>query len=211
MISWLTITRLAGMTVTAPVAMAIAAFLVVEGERRLALLWCLLFAAGLGLVVMTKIAFIGWGVGIGSFDFTGASGHTMRATALAPVVLYLLLHKASRSMRMIGILTGLAFGVLIGISRLALHAHSVSEAVAGWLLGTLVGLGFIGLAGPLQRPVLNPGRVAGGMVALLLLAAFARPFPTQAWLTKASLFIAGHDKPFVRTGAKPIQAKSIGN
>jgi membrane-associated phospholipid phosphatase len=211
MISWLTVTRVAGMAVTAPVALAIAAFLVVEGERRLALLWCVLFAAGLSLVVVTKMAFIGWGIGFGPFDFTGASGHTMRATAVAPVLLYLLLNKAPPPMRLIGILAGLAFGMLIGVSRLALHAHSVSEVVAGWWVGALVSLGFICLAGPLQKPVLNPARIAGGMVALVLLAGFARPFHTQAWLTKASLLIAGHDKPFIRSGPKPVQTKAIGN
>jgi membrane-associated phospholipid phosphatase len=114
-------------------------------------------------------------------------------------------------MRLAGILAGFAFGMLIGISRLALHAHSVSEVVAGWLVGALVSLGFICLAGSLQKPELNPARIAVGMIALLLLAGFARPFHTQAWLTKASLFFAGHDKPFIRTGPKPVQTKAISN
>jgi membrane-associated phospholipid phosphatase len=209
MVSWITITRLAGITVTAPIALGIAAFLVIEGERRLALWWCLLFAAGLALVVATKIAFIGWGIGIHPLDFTGASGHAMRAMALAPVALYLILQNAPRHLRAAGVLTGFAFGMLIGISRIVLRAHTVSEVVAGWLLGAAVSIAFICIAGSLQKTVFTPTRIAGGLLALFLLAAFGRPFPTQYWLTKVSLYVSGHDKPFVRAGSKPVQTKTI--
>jgi membrane-associated phospholipid phosphatase len=209
MVSWITITRLAGITVTAPIALGIAAFLVIEGERRLALWWCLLFAAGLALVAATKIAFIGWGIGIHPLDFTGASGHAMRAMALAPVALYLILQNAPRHLRAAGVLTGFAFGMLIGISRIVLRAHTVSEVVAGWLLGAAVSIAFICIAGSLQKTVFTPTRIAGGLLALFLLAAFGRPFPTQYWLTKVSLYVSGHDKPFVRAGSKPVQTKTI--
>jgi membrane-associated phospholipid phosphatase len=209
MVSWITITRLAGITVTAPIALGIAAFLVLEGERRLALWWCLLFAAGLALVAATKIAFIGWGIGIHPLDFTGASGHAMRAMALAPVALYLILQNAPRHLRAAGVLTGFAFGMLIGISRIVLRAHTVSEVVAGWLLGAAVSIAFICIAGSLQKTVFTPTRIAGGLLALFLLAAFGRPFPTQYWLTKVSLYVSGHDQPFVRAGSKPVQTKTI--
>jgi membrane-associated phospholipid phosphatase len=211
MISWMTITRLAGITVTAPVALAIAALLTLEGERRLALLWCLLFAAGLSLVVLTKMAFIGWGIGIRPLDFTGASGHAMRAMALAPVILYLVLQRAPRHVRTTGVLAGYAFGVIIGISRIVLHAHSASEVVAGWLLGVVVSLGFICIAGSLQKPVFNAARIAAGMAALFLVAVYGQPISAQSWLTKATLYISGHDKPFVRAGARPVQTKPTGN
>ncbi|MFC6518687.1 hypothetical protein ACFQAT_01865 [Undibacterium arcticum] len=80
------ITSVGGITVMAPAAIAITVWLVVERSWRVALWWCLLFAAGMGLVVATKIAFIGWGIGIRSLDFTGFSGHSMRATAVIPVL-----------------------------------------------------------------------------------------------------------------------------
>ncbi|MEN3293839.1 MAG: hypothetical protein V7642_3092 [Burkholderiales bacterium] len=210
MISWMTITRLGGITVTAPIALGIAAFLALEGERRLAVWWCLLFSAGLALVVATKMAFIGWGIGIQPLDFTGASGHAMRAMALAPVAFYLVLQNAPRHLRAAGVLAGYAFGVLIGISRLVLRAHTVSEVVAGWLLGAVVSMAFICIAGSLQKTIFTPTRIAGGMVALFLLAAFGRPFPTQYWLTKASLYVSGHEKPFVRAGSRPVQTKTMG-
>lgn len=198
MISWLAITRLAGLTVMAPAALAIAALLVLEGERRLAMWWCLLFTAALGLVTATKMAFIGWGIGIRPLDFTGASGHAMRAMAVAPVIFYLLLHKAPHPVRVAGVLAGFALGVMIGISRVVLHAHSVTEVVAGWLLGAIVSLGFIWMSGSLRQPAFNPARIAFGMTTVLAVTFHAQPAPTQIWLTKAALYMSGHDKPFVR-------------
>ncbi|MEN3367572.1 MAG: hypothetical protein V7606_4846 [Burkholderiales bacterium] len=209
MITWWTITRLSGLTVTAPLALAIGALLVLEGERRLAMWWCLLFTAGLSLVAASKMAFIGWGIGISPLDFTGASGHAMRAMAIFPVLLYLLLQKAPRTIRWAGVLAGFSFGVLIGISRIVLEAHSVSEVVAGLLLGGIVSSGFIRMAGSLQKPLFNPARIALGLAALLA-ASHAQPAPTQAWLIKASLFVSGHDKPFVRAGSKPARTHDAG-
>lgn len=198
----MTITRLGGIVATAPVAFAIAALLVLEGERRLALWWSLLFAAGLGVVVATKMAFIGWGMGIRPLDFTGISGHAMRAMAVTPVLAYLLLQNTPSYVRISGMLAGIAFGAIIGISRVVLHAHSVSEVVAGWLLGAIVAIGFIRLSGPLQKNLFTPTRIAFGMTAMLAVALYAKPAPTQHWLTEASLYLSGRDKPFVRTGWK---------
>ena len=101
----------------------------------MALWWCQLFTAGMSLVVATKIAFIGWGIGIRSLDFTGFGGHSMRATVVIPVRFYLILQKAPPIARTSGVSLGTVFGVIIGISRLVVYAHSVSEAVAGCILG----------------------------------------------------------------------------
>jgi membrane-associated phospholipid phosphatase len=163
----------------------------------------------MALVVATKIAFIGWGIGIRPLDFTGASGHAMRAMAIAPVMAYLLLQKAPSRVRLSGVLAGTAFGIVIGISRVVVHAHSVSEVVAGWLLGGLVSLSFIQLSGSLQKCLFNPTRIALGMAALLAFALFAKPAPTQRWLTEASLYLSGRDKPFVRTGGKSFHPPAI--
>src|SRR5690242_12235967 len=85
---------------------------------RLALWWCLLLILGCTMVAASKIAFIGWGIGIQSLDFTGLSGHAMRATAIAPVFLYLISPKAPAPVRLAAVLAGIGFGLLIGVSRL---------------------------------------------------------------------------------------------
>ena len=133
----------------------------------MALWWCRLFTAGMSLVVATKIAFIGWGIGIRSLDFTGFGGHSMRATVVIPVRFYLILQKAPPIARTSGVSLGIVFGVIIGISRLVVHAHSVSEAVAGCILGGMVSLSFIWILGPSQNFVLYRSLIALSLIALL--------------------------------------------
>lgn len=207
MITWIHITRLGEFSFISLVALAIAAWLFIEGKKRTALWWGVLFAAGLGVVTATKMAFIGWGIGIRSLDFTGFSGHAMRAAAVYPVLLWLLLQKAPLPLRAAGLMLGFAFAAVIGVSRLALHAHSVSEVAAGLLLGGAVCMAFIRITGSSEsssdRRAFNPLHIALG-VLMLLPAPYLRPVPTQQWLTEMSLFFAGHDKPFMRARSKEV-------
>jgi membrane-associated phospholipid phosphatase len=199
MIPWSEITHFGDITITAFAAVAIAVWLLAEGEQRLASWWSILFAAGIGMVVATKIAFIGWGIGIKAIDFAGFSGHAMRATAVMPVLFYLMLERAPRSLRALGALCGLLFGLAVGVSRLEVHAHSVSEVVFGWILGAAVSVGFLWVASTtLRRHVFTPLRLALCLLSLLH-APYVHPAPTQQWLTKITLMVSGHDEPFSRS------------
>lgn len=197
MISWTSITSLGSFSVMAPAAAAITAWLVLGRAWRLVAWWCALFIGGMALVVATKIAFIGWGMGIRSLDFTGFSGHVMRATAVAPVLLYLILQSAPRLLRNMGVLVGLAFGVIIAVSRVEVHAHSVSEIIAGWVLGASVSLGFIWIMSQTRKVELHPWFITLSLLALLL-TPYAEPTPTQRWITNAALNLSGHDRPYIR-------------
>lgn len=198
MISWPHITHFGDVSITLLVASAIAVWLTVEDEKRLALWWTVLFGAGMGLVIVTKMAFIGWGIGIRSLDFTGFSGHAMRAAAVYPVLLYLVLERTRPSIRWGGILLGVSFGGLVGISRLAVQVHSVAEVVAGLLLGSIVSAAFIWISShALRKHVFNPLRVVLMSLALLP-APYVHPAPTQQWLTSLSLFFSGANEPFPR-------------
>ena len=86
MIPWIKFTSYGDTMVMIPAAFIILVWLTVGRAWRMAIWWCLLLIAGLVLVAATKIAFVGWGVGIRSIDFTGISGHAMRATAVLPVI-----------------------------------------------------------------------------------------------------------------------------
>lgn len=202
MIEWTEVTRFGDITVTSVIALALAAWLFVEDEKRLALWWSILFGTGLGIVVATKMAFIGWGIGIRALDFAGFSGHAMRTTAVIPVLLYLVVQRASFPMRAIAVLLGLAFGALVGISRVVVHAHTVSEVVTGWMLGATVSLAFIRIAAAsLSKHVFKPVRIAMSLL-ILLPAPYVHPSPTQKWLTEITLYVTGHDQPFPRAGWK---------
>ena len=201
MIHWIHITRFGDFTIMSLAAFAVATWLLVEDERRLALWWSVLFVSGMAIVALTKMAFIGWGIGIHTLDFTGFSGHSMRATAVIPVMFYLIFQRAPSFVRSCGVLFGFALAVLIGISRLILHAHSVSEVVSGTLLGGLISISFMWIAGSLRKHVFNRLRLSLMLLALLP-APYVQPAPTQRWLTNVTLFFAGHDKPHLRAACR---------
>lgn len=183
--------------VTLPAAGAITVWLIAGRAWHMALWWGFLFVAGLTLVVATKVAFIGWGIGISAIDFAGISGHSMRASAILPLIFYLLLHRSPPTLRNGGVLVGLLLGAVIGVSRVAVQAHSVSEALAGVLLGSAISLGFILLSNPLPKPRLNRWLVAFSFFALLP-TSYAEPAPTNHWIEAVALYLSGHDRPYIR-------------
>ena len=171
--------------------------------------WCVLFGAGLLIVLATKIAFVGWGIGIRDLDFTGISGHAMRATAVMPVMLYLMLQNARRLLLAGGVLLGLLFGVLIGISRLVVNVHSISEVVAGCLLGGIISIVFLCIAAPLTKPVVRWWYI-GLSLMVVLGASRAESVPSQRWVRNVGLYLAGHERPYIRATWKmaPVLRKS---
>lgn len=197
MFTWLGITKLADTTMMLPLAALCTVWMGFGRAWRMAFLWCLLFGLGLTLVAATKIAFIGWGIGIESLDFTGFSGHAMRTTAVMPVLFYILLQKSRSTTRISGVLFGIALGVLIGISRLAVQVHSLSEVISGCILGALVSIGFIWTSHTLPKPMLHRWLIVVSLM-LLIPVPMAKPAPTERWLKTISLSISGHDKPFER-------------
>ncbi|MFT4190800.1 MAG: phosphatase [Comamonas sp.] len=107
------------------------------------------------LVLASKLAFMGWGVGSHRLDFTGFSGHATLSAAIYPVALGLL---AGPRWRGLGIAAGVLLALAISYSRLPLHAHSVSEVVSGSILGLMASVWFYqgGLA-PMRAPLLACG------------------------------------------------------
>jgi len=140
---WLHLSNLGDVVTMGFTAAMIAAGLLFGRAWRAACFWCLLIGMGMVLVVASKIAFLAWGCGICALNFTGFSGHATRAMAIAPVFLYLLLNRAPRALQRVGVLLGVAFGFAIGVSRLVLHVHSLSEVVSGWMLGGGIAFLFI--------------------------------------------------------------------
>lgn len=202
MISWLEITRFGDLVVTAPAAVAITVWLMMGRAWRLAIGWCVLFLGGMALVVATKIAFVGWGFGIRALDFTGISGHAMRATAVYPVLFYLALLRAAPPARSVGAVLGLGTAIVIGISRVAVHAHSISEVVAGCVLGGLIGLVFMRRAASLKAPPVSRWALAAGLLAVVA-ASYLKTVHTEGWIEDMALALSGHDQPFTRIGWKP--------
>lgn len=207
MFSWTKITHLGDTSLMAPAALLIGLWLLLTRRPRELGWWCLLLALAMVLVSVTKIAFIGWGIGIPALNFTGISGHTTFAMAVLPVMAYLLLPHRPMPVRQAGVAVGLLCGLLVGISRLVLGFHSTSEVVSGALLGTAVSLGFVRMAGSLRAHSLKPVLVACSFVVLAA-ASTLQAAPTQHLFVRVALYISGHERPYVRSRAPRYTAQA---
>jgi membrane-associated phospholipid phosphatase len=197
MISWMTFTRLGDSAILLPAALAIALWLLAGRAWKMALSWCLLFGMAMIIVIATKLAFLGWGIGSASLDFTGVSGHATRATAIFPVLFYLALQGPPRKTGSIAVLLGGILGLAITVSRVIVHAHSISEALAGCVLGSAVSLGFLWIANSHSITIKRRWLLAPS-VFFLMATPFIKPAPAQQWITTAALYLSNHDHPFDR-------------
>ncbi len=194
---WFYITAFGSVGVMAPVALAVAAWLALGYRWKYACAWLGLLGVASGLVTLTKIAFLGWGVGVRTLDFTGISGHALMSTAVLPVAIFVALLPARGAVRGAGVVAGLLLGVLVGVSRVVLDAHSVSEVVAGCALGAVVALGFVRFAWRAEHGKLAPAPVAASL-AIVVITLHGVPVPTQRWITEIALGLSGHERPYVR-------------
>jgi membrane-associated phospholipid phosphatase len=197
MVWWHWLSVIGSLAVTGPIGVAILAWLLAGKSWRLTAIWLVLFGVGMALVVGTKMAFIGWGVGVESVDFSGLSGHAMRAAAVYPVAGFLITRSSPQWARQLGTVAGVVLAVLIAMSRVYVHDHSSSEAITGCILGLMVAAAFIWYASGEGHLALSR-MLAVLCLPILLLAPHAEPIPAELWITKAALYLSGRDQPFTR-------------
>jgi membrane-associated phospholipid phosphatase len=166
---------------------------------------------GLAITVTTasKIAFIGWGLGIASLDFTGFSGHAMFSAAIYPVLAYTLTaHAANRRTVLLAVLGGYALALLIAWSRVHIQVHSWSEVVAGSMLGASASAWTIWRSQYTHHGM--PGRWAMlGVVAWLsIMPLQAAPSRSHDMVTRLALELAAHETPFHRTDMHKAEEKA---
>lgn len=216
---WLLLTRLGEAQLLLPVALlALAGLSLNPAQRPVAKRWVVGFAAAFGATMLSKIAFMGWGVGSARLDFTGFSGHAMHAAAVLPLLAWLGLQSVrSTALRAGGVFAMLALAALVAYSRLPVGAHSASESLTGFLLGACVSLwalqpgwsvrpatpmGAVRQASTNQQParLLNRSAVLAVVMLGLLGAApwVSPPTRTHQWVTALSLKLSGRPAPYTR-------------
>lgn len=163
--------------------------------------WVVLVGGAAGLTLVTKLAFIGWGVGWAWADFTGVSGHTLFATAVLPPLALLLSEGRAAAVRIALVALGVGLAGAVGVSRVLLGAHSVSEVLAGWALGgaaaALAWPGLSRLIGRVERPAHTWSLV---LVLAWAVLAVQQAAPTRSHerVTALALQLSGRSEPYRR-------------
>jgi len=179
-------------------AAVLATLFLVASERVTVIKWACAFAIAALVVLVSKLAFLGWGYGWEAIDFTGFSGHSMVSAAIYPVLGYALGNVHSERGARWGTAAGALLAVLIGISRLYLHAHSPSEVVLGLLVGG-ISSGVVLLKWPAHRTGLRVGAVALGFVLSALASYVVAPKArTHDLVVVMALKLSGSEQPYSR-------------
>jgi len=195
---WHMITRLGEAQVMLPAAFATLAWLALRPSGRpLVGWWLVTMTVAVVITTATKIAFIGYGWGLASIDFTGISGHAMFAAVVYPLLARVLTAAQPASRQRVAVGTAYLLALLIGISRLKVSAHSGSEVVAGLALGGAASAAVLWLARAptLQLPLWLPLSVG---LSLLALGGAAPPSRTHDMVTRIALTLSGRTVPYTR-------------
>lgn len=196
---WPALTWLGDSGLLMPAALWIAVWLALRRTTRpSAVSWVLFFGSGALLVLASKLAFLGWGLGIASINFTGFSGHTTFATSIWPVAFWLIASRGPRGLRIAVVLAGWVLAAGIGVSRVAIDAHSWSEVFAGFALGVAVSAGFLRAQQNRPLPRFNGAMVAISLATPLLVFAPGERAPTQAIVEGLATWLAKAERPFTR-------------
>ena len=196
---WHWLTRFGESGIVIPMAAVLVVFLVASARNlRPAFVWLVPLGLAVAVTTASKIAFIGFGIGIAAIDFTGFSGHSMFAAAVYPVIAMCLLMKTRVRWQLLGVAAGYALAVMVSVSRLEVGAHSVSEVVLGFIIGGAASLTAIVWLDHLPR-----ARYAGAFaVALAVWLSLAPQGPVLVQshdiVTTLALRLADRATPYTR-------------
>ena len=206
---WFWVSRLGESPIVLPVALALMLLFVVIAFNAPVRNWALaLGMAGL-LTAASKIAFMGWGLGIATLDFTGFSGHAMLSAAIYPVLGHVFARRRHGSKAWWGAAMGLGLAALIAVSRVTTHAHSVSETVAGFLLGCSASAFAVGFMSPDRLRVPRWAWV-GAAAWLVLMPMVAMPFSTHGAVIKVALMLSQRQQPYQRSDLHHLEPRQRG-
>lgn len=196
---WKTLTYFGDSMLLIPTAVIIALILPWKSDnRRTVLYWIVAFGLAGLFVSLSKILFLGFGIGSARYNFTGFSGHSAMSATLWPVMLWLISGRWSSLWRGFALGVGYLIPLMVGFSRLVIHAHSKSEVVTGLLLGFTLSTAFL----ISQRRTALKGfswpQVSVVLLVPLMLLGQGRVATTQQFLERFSANLAGLEKPFSR-------------
>lgn len=195
---WLFLTRWGNSMLLLPTAACIAASLWTGRDRSMAWRWTWCFGGAVLLVLATKVAFFERGLGSRALDFTGISGHSTLAAAVLPVLAWWLAQRQAPNVQRGAIVFAWGLAVAVGISRVTLATHSISEVVIGLALGTLVAWAVIP-----RRLVAGRGTVVrwvllGALLSAGSLSHVGKSEEAHGLIVSVALQLSGRSEPFTR-------------
>lgn len=199
---WQMVTNFGDSGLLLPVSAILVGWMLYEKAWRCATIWLCLLVPTLAVVLGAKLAFLGWGIGIESLDFTGPSGHTTLSMAIYPTLAVWIVQRMPPRNHIAAYLLGWLFALLIGYSRLVLHKHSVSEVVAGAALGTLVSLTWTWLSALDSRPT-HHFVLASAVVIMVMFGLHGHRAPTQSAIAHWAIAMSGRPVAYNRYTAWP--------
>jgi hypothetical protein len=191
-VNWLPLMHLGDITLTLPVAVGLAAWLLSGRAWRSAACWSLCYTLALVLVGASKIAFLGWGTGVPALGFKAISGHATGATALFPTLFYLLVPGDEPALRRAAAGVGLLLGALVAVMLVSAGEHTVAEAAAGWATGAVVSLTVIRTAR--TQPFPRSHGLGWAAAAFICTAWLMKSAPLGYWMVRAALALSGNDR-----------------
>lgn len=169
-----------------------------NSDRRAVWYWALAFCTAGAVVSLSKVAFMGFGLGSASLNFTGFSGHTAMSATLWPVMLWLLSGRLSDNGRLLAVGVGYLIPVMVGVSRLLLNYHSASEVMTGLILGFTLSTAFLVSQRRSRVQGFSAVQLSVALLLPLLLLSHGRLATTQQFLQRLSVQIAGIEHPWTR-------------
>jgi len=174
----------------------------VSHQKSAIYLWIVALSIGVIVTLISKILFLGWGIGVASLNFTGISGHAFLATSIIPIVFYSFSGGLQEKAKNIGFWIGLILSLLVGISRIVLGMHSLSEVVFGWVLGLTVCVFALSAIKYYEQ---RYSYLHLATMVLLVAVGSTTPnyLPTHDLEIKLALTLSGHEKAFTRDILNP--------
>ena len=157
------LTDFADQAVILPIALAVGVALFAQGWRRGAGAWALVIVTTFAAMLALKLVFIACSASLGTSNIRTPSGHVAAAAVVAGGIAALLLRRRSAALAMAALAA-----LVIGVSRLALGAHSPAEVLIGAGVGLAGALALPLLAGPAPKG-LDARRVAVIAVAVVVI------------------------------------------
>jgi hypothetical protein len=191
-----------------PAVFAIALVYLLRGHDRLGVTLLTGFVLAAIATAASKVAFMGWGIGFATIDFTGISGHAMCSAAIYPVIGASLRWRDQDRART-SIALGCAVALSIGLSRIASRAHSPSEVLAGLVLGAAVAWVTMRRGG-LPPLVLQPLVVGALMLLIAAWPSAGEPAPlAHSVLTRIALTLSGRTTVYTREDLRRAPPQAV--